>query len=65
MTRNQSDFVMSSDRKIIGNCEVITKVDIGSYHKNLMRLKKTPKQKPLKLDLSVLENSVTSFTIEF
>ena len=33
MTKNQTDFVLSSDRKIVGNCEVITKVDIGSDHR--------------------------------
>ena len=30
LTKNQTDFIMPSDRKIVGNCEVITKVDIGS-----------------------------------
>ena len=33
MTSNQTDFIMSSDVKIVANCEVITKVDIGSDHK--------------------------------
>ena len=31
-TKNQIDFILSSDRKIVRNCEVITKVDIGSDH---------------------------------
>ena len=49
VTKNQIDFILSSDRKIVQNCEVITKVDIGSDHrmvrarveidKKLMRLK--------------------------
>ena len=44
------DFILSSDRKIVETCEVITKVDISSDHrmvrarveinKKLMRLKK-------------------------
>ena len=32
VTKNQIDFILSSDRKIVQNCEVITKVDIGSHH---------------------------------
>ena len=56
VTKNQIDFIRSSDRKIVRNCEVITKVDIGSDHrmvrarveidKKLMRLKRIQKQKP-------------------
>ena len=51
------------------NCEVITKVDIGSDHrmvrarvkidKKLMRLKTIQKQKPHRLDLRVLEELAT------
>ena len=74
MTKNQIDFILSSDRKIVQNCEVITKVDIGSDHrivrarveidKKLMRLKRIQKQKPYRLDLRVLEKLVTPFRIE-
>ena len=32
VTKNQINFILSSDRKIVGNCGVITKVDIGSDH---------------------------------
>ena len=32
VTKNQIDFILSSDRKIVRNCKVITKVDIGSDH---------------------------------
>ena len=56
VAKNQIDFILSSDRKIVRNCEVITKVDIGSDHrmirarveidKKLMRLKRIQKQKP-------------------
>ena len=55
VTKNQFDFILSSDPKIVRNCEVITKVDIGSDHwmvrarveidKKLMRLKKNSKTK--------------------
>ena len=65
MIKNRTNFILSTDRKIVGNCEVITKVDIGSNHrtvragveinKKLLRLKKFQKQKTLKLDLRVLE----------
>ena len=74
MTKNQIDFILSSDWKIVQNCEVITKVDIGSDHrmvrarveidKKLMRLKRIQKQKPYRLDLRVLEKLVTPFRIE-
>ena len=49
VTKNQIDFILSADRKVVRNCEVITKVDIGSDHRmvrarveiyKLMRLKK-------------------------
>ena len=52
--KNQTDFILSSDRKIARNSEVITKVDIGSDHRmvrsrveintKLMRLKKIQTQ---------------------
>ena len=74
VTKNQIDFILSSDRKIVQNCEVITKVDIGSDHrmvrarveidKKLMRLKRIQIQKPYRLDLRVLEKLVTPFRIE-
>ena len=74
VTKNQIDFILSSDRKIVRNCEVITKVDIGSDHRmvrarveidrKLMRLKRTQKQKPYRLDLRVLEKLATPFRIE-
>ena len=57
VTKNQIDFILSSDWKIVQNCEVITKVDIGSDHrmvrarveidKKLMRLKRIQKTKTL------------------
>ena len=75
MTKTPTDFIMSSDRKIVGNCEVITKVDIDSdnrmvrarvdINKKFMRKKIIQKQKLLKLDLRVLQKSVTPFRTEF
>ena len=75
MTKNQNDFIPFSDRKIVGNCEVITKVDIFNdyrmvrarveINKKLKRLKKIQKQKPLKLDLRLLETFATPFKIEY
>ena len=74
MTKNQIDFILSSDRKIVQNCEVLTKVDIGSDHrmvrarveidKKLLSLKRIQKQKPYRLDLRVLEKLATPFRIE-
>ena len=32
LAKNQIDFILSSVPKIVRNCEVITKVDIGSDH---------------------------------
>ena len=75
VTKNQIDFILSSDRKIVQNCEVITKVDIGSDHrmvrarveidqKKTNETKKNSKKKPYRLDLRVLEKLVTPFRIE-
>ena len=67
VTKNQIDFILSSDRKIVKNREIITKVDIGSDHrmvrarveinKKLMRLERIQKQKPYRLHLKVLKIS--------
>ena len=74
MTKNRTDFILSSDWKIVRNCEVVSKVDIGSDHrmvraraemdKKLMRLKKIQIQKPLRLDLRVLEKWSIPFGTE-
>ena len=73
VTKNQTDFILSSDWKIMGNCEAITQVDICSDHRmvrarveinKLMTLKEIQKQKPLRLDLGVLEKLATPFRIE-
>ena len=65
---------MSSDRKIVRNCEAVTKVDIGSDHqmvrarveidKELLRLKTIQKQKPHRLHRRVLEELATPFRTE-
>ena len=50
-TKNQTDFILSSDRKIVGNCEVITKVAVGRDHRMVRARveinKKAMKQKTL------------------
>ena len=56
MIKNRFDFMMSSNRKIAGNCEVKTKVGIGNdhrmvrarvkIHKKLLKLKEKPKREP-------------------
>ncbi|GFS04235.1 endonuclease-reverse transcriptase [Elysia marginata] len=53
--RNQIDFILSTDKSLFKNTEVITSIDVGSDHrmvrgkimlnKTLMRLKKTFKEK--------------------
>ena len=57
----------------IEDCEVITKVDVGSDHrmdrakleinKNLIRLKHIKQQKPMKLRIDVLESKRDEFEI--
>ena len=49
VTKNQIDYMMSSDRKIVGNCEVKTKVDISSDHRiSIERVKNKTKQNKTK-----------------
>ena len=73
-TKTQIDFILSSDGKIVGNCEVITKVDIGcdrrivrarvEIKKNINETKKIQKPKPFNLDLRVLEKLAAPFRTE-
>ena len=47
--KNQIDFILSSDRKTVQNCEVITKVDIGSDHRMVeSKSRKRPKKRKKK-----------------
>ena len=75
VTKNQIDFILSSDRKIVQNCEVITKVDIGSDHrmvrarveidKKTNETKKNSKTKTLPIrPQSIRKKIVTPFRIE-
>ncbi len=51
--RNQIDYILSSQRGIIQDCEVFTRVDIGSDHRMVRAKVPTPQQKNLPdLDLS-------------
>ena len=63
--KNEIDFILCSEKTTIEDCEVITKVDVGSDHrmvraklkinKKLIRLKHIKQQKPMKLKIDVLE----------
>ena len=75
VTKNQIDFILSSDRKIVQNCEVIAKVDIGSDHrmvrarveidKKTNETKKNSKTKTLLIrPQSIRKIIVTPFRIE-
>ncbi|XP_072041043.1 craniofacial development protein 2-like [Amphiura filiformis] len=69
--RNQIDFVLSSQRGILQNCEVITNVDIGSDHrmirakillnKKLARLKFIKNSKKSKLNIMRLKERRKNF----
>ena len=73
-TRNQIDFILSSQRGILRNCEVITKVDIGSDHrmvrakivlnKKLARLNFINNKRKSKLDAVKLAERKQAFQIE-
>ena len=61
--KNQIDFILCSEKTTIKDCEVITKVDVGSDHRmvraklkinmKLIRLKHIKQQKPMKLRIDV------------
>ena len=61
MTKNQTDFIMSSDRKIGGGGggggggDDVTRKSKSRNKKKLMRLTKIQKQNPVKLDHGELE----------
>ena len=71
--KNQIDFILCSEKTTIEDCEVITKVDVGSDHrmvkakikinKKLIRLKHIKQQKPMKLRIYVLEAKRDEFEI--
>ncbi|GFR82568.1 endonuclease-reverse transcriptase [Elysia marginata] len=63
--RNQIDFILSTDKSLFKNTEVITSIDVGSDHrmvrgkimlnKTLMRLKRLSKKKGSKIKIKHLE----------
>ncbi|GFR76387.1 endonuclease-reverse transcriptase [Elysia marginata] len=63
--RNQIDFILSTDKPLFENTEVITSIDVGSDHrmvrgkimlnKTLMRLKRLSKKKGSKIEIKHLE----------
>ena len=71
--KNQIDFILCYEKTTIEDCEVITKVDVGSDHrmiraklkinKKLIRLRHIKQQKPIKLRIDVLEAKRDEFEI--
>ena len=64
MTKNQIDFILSSDRKIVRNCEGITKVDIGSDHRMVRARAERDKKVNETKKNRVLEKLATPFRTE-
>jgi len=73
-TRNMIDYIMTSNRKILSNCEVISKVDIGSDHrmvrgkiklsKDLLRLEMIKRKKQIRTNLNMLKKHEGIFQLE-
>ncbi|XP_072041070.1 uncharacterized protein [Amphiura filiformis] len=73
-TKNQIDFILSTQRGIVKNCEVITRVDIASDHRmvracihvsrKLARLKFIKSQKKKKVNLLKLRERKEEFQIQ-
>ena len=73
ITTNQIDFCLVSQRGIVHNCEVITKVDIGSDHrmvrtkisisKKLARLKTIRRTKPMMVNNQALWENKDKFQL--
>lgn len=73
-TRNQIDYTLASNKNIIANCEIISKVNIGSDHrmlrtkvkinKKLIRLKRILRQKPMKTNLALIEANKNEFELQ-
>ena len=71
--KNQIDFILCYEKTTIEDCEVITKVDVGSDHrmvraklkinKKLIWLKHIKQKKPMKLRIDVLEAKSDEFEI--
>ncbi|GFS08730.1 endonuclease-reverse transcriptase [Elysia marginata] len=72
--RNQIDFILSTDKSLFKNTEVITSIDVGSDHrmvrgkimlnKTLMRLKRLSKKKGSKIEIKHLEAVKKTFQIK-
>ncbi|GFN83365.1 endonuclease-reverse transcriptase, partial [Plakobranchus ocellatus] len=72
--KNQTDFILTTDKSMAQNTEIITKVDIGSDHrmvrsricinKKLERLKRIKRKKPPRIDVRQLEKVAPIFPLE-
>ena len=73
-TRNQIDFILTSERNMSKDCGVITKVDIGSDHRmvrakivintRLERIRWSRRKRPIKTNMEVLERNKEQFQLE-
>ncbi|GFN91212.1 endonuclease-reverse transcriptase [Plakobranchus ocellatus] len=73
-TRNQIDFIMTSDRNMSKDCGVIIKKDIGSDHgmvtarkvinSRLERLRKIERKRSIKINIEILEMHEEQFQLE-
>ncbi|GFO19573.1 endonuclease-reverse transcriptase [Plakobranchus ocellatus] len=73
-TRNQKDFIMTSERNMSKDCGVITKIDVGSDHKmmrarivvnsRLERLRRMKRKRPRKINSEMLEMHEEQFQLE-
>ena len=71
--KNQIDFILTTDKMIFQNTEILTRVDIGSDHrmlrgkvklnKKLARLKKIHRKKAMKIDIQKIEADQSKFQI--
>ncbi|XP_072025155.1 craniofacial development protein 2-like [Amphiura filiformis] len=74
VTRNQIDFILCSQKGIVNNCEVITKVDIASDHRmvraticintKLARLKFINNKKKKRIDILKLKERKEEFQLK-
>ena len=71
--KNQIDFILTTDKTIFQNTEILTQVDIGSDHrllrgkvkinKKITRLKKIHRKKALKIDIQNIKADQSKFQI--
>ena len=72
--KNQIDFILTSQRGILRNCEIISHVDIGSDHRMLRgkimlsersaRLRSIRSPKAMRVDMCLLESNKMEYQLE-